>query len=161
MGKSSEEVTARKKELMLLALEANFGNVWKAAKMIKIANSTHYRWMKEDRDYASKAEVLKDIGYRDLRDDLLDKAMKQVEKGNVQVLNKMLGIFCKDLPEEMKMLRLNNDIPLRATVKFINTPIDPRRNLEQERREWEKMLEKDRERDRARERWEKAGAGGG
>lgn len=161
MGKSSAEVTARKKELMLLALEANFGNVWKAAKLIKIANSTHYRWMKEDPVYASEAENLKDIGFRDLRDDLIYKAMKQVEKGNVQVLNKMLGIFCKDLPEEMRMLRRCNDIPPRVGVRFIDKPLDPRRNLEEERLQWEKDRAKRREEDLARERWEKARAGGG
>ncbi len=126
MGQSSYNATKRKKELMLHSLEANFGNVWKASKLIKIATSTHYRWMKEDSDYENAVENMRDISFRNIKDHLLDAAMKQVDKGNVQVLNRLIGVFFKNTPEEMKIVSKNNNLKVRASIKWVSTPQDPR-----------------------------------
>jgi len=127
MSKKSVFDTAKQKEIMINALEANYGNVRAAAKVAKINARTHYKWRKEDNEYDNNTNSIKDISYRGLKEHLIDKAMRKVDKGDTAVLNKMLGIFLKDLPEEMRILRRCNDIPPRATVRFISTPLDPRR----------------------------------
>jgi hypothetical protein len=127
MEKRNLDRTAKQKEFMIKALEANYGDVRMAAKLAKISSQTHYRWRKEDKDYEKQTDSARDICYRDLKEHLISQGLKMVDKGDTKVLNKMMGIFLKDLPEEMRILRLNNDIPLRATVRFINTPVDPRR----------------------------------
>ena len=127
MEKRNLDRTAKQKEFMINALEANYGNVRAAAKLAKISPQTHYRWRKEDNDYDNRTDSMRDICYRDVKEHLISKGLKMVDKGDVSVLNKMLGIFLKDLPEEMRMLRRMNDVPPRATVRFISTPLDPRR----------------------------------
>jgi hypothetical protein len=109
MSKNSPEGTGKQKEVMLRALEAHYGNIVKAAKVAGITSQTHYRWLKEDKGYDLLAKSIKDVCYRDLKEDLIENGLKMIEKGNAAVLIKMLGIFLKDLPEEMKMLnRMNN-----------------------------------------------------
>ncbi len=127
MGNSSAKTTAHKKELMLYSLEANFGNVWKAAKLIKIATSTHYRWLKEDNDYADKAENLRDIAYRNIKDHLMDAALKMVDKGNAFVLNRLIGVYFKNIPQDMLIASRFNNVPTRVKIKWVSTPQDPRR----------------------------------
>ena len=127
MSKNSPEETARQKANMLLALEASNGNIRGAAKLAKINPSTHYQWLKEDPEYAGKSENMKDICFRNSKEQLLDLAFKMAEKGNVQVLNRLLGIYLKNLPEEMKMASYYNNVHPRVGVRFINKPLDPRR----------------------------------
>jgi hypothetical protein len=127
MPRSSKVNTAKKKELMLYALEPYFGNVLKSARFCKIATSTHYRWLKEDREYADKSENLRDISYRNMRDFLLEEAVKQIRKGNTHVLNKMLSIYCKNMPDEMRSAARQNNVPIKVGVRFVNRPVDPAR----------------------------------
>ena len=112
---------------MLGALELNYGNVRKSAKMTKINILTHYRWLKEDHEYSDQAENIADIGFRNIKDDLLDLSMRIAEKGNVSVLNKLLGIYFKNVPEEMKMISRINNFKTRVKIKWVNTPQDPTR----------------------------------
>jgi hypothetical protein len=67
-------------------------------------------------------ESVKDICFRNAKDRLLSAAMKKIEKGETSVLNKMLGIFLKDLPDEMRLLRKHNDVPLRAHINYVPRP---------------------------------------
>jgi hypothetical protein len=127
MSRNSEDDTAKQKAVMLNAIEACYGNITKAAKMAKTNARTHYRWQKEDLAYANQAENLKDISYRARKENLEDLAFSLAEKGNVSVLNKLLGIYLKNLPEEMKALSFCNNVPLRAKIKWVNTPVDPTR----------------------------------
>jgi len=109
MSKNSPEGTEKQKAVMLRALEANYGNIAKAAQVAGITSQTHYRWMKEDERYDLVAKSIKDVCYRDLKENLIDNGLKMIEKGNAAVLIKMLSIFLKDMPEEMKLLnRMNN-----------------------------------------------------
>lgn len=124
MSKNIQEVTEKQKLTMLSALEANFGNVKKAAKLINIAPSTHYRWLKEDWDYAEKAENIRDISFRNVKDSLLEEALKKVQKGDAAVLNKMMAIFFKNVPEEMARVSRYNNVPLRVGIKYIDKPED-------------------------------------
>lgn len=117
----------KEKEKMIIALEANRGNVTRAAKLAGITPQTHYRWRKEDERYESRTDSMKDICYRDIKENLIDRGLKMVEKGNVSVLIKMLGIFLKDLPEEMKILNRCNNVPMRASIRYVDNPRNPDR----------------------------------
>jgi transposase-like protein len=70
----------RQQDLMIRALEINYGNVKLSAKEAGIAPSTHYRWRKEYEDYERKTDTIKDVGYRDLKETLIDIALKKAEK---------------------------------------------------------------------------------
>jgi hypothetical protein len=124
MNKNSLIVTAKQKQRMIIALEANFGNVTKAAKIAGITPRTHQRWVKEDGDYEDEVGSIKDLGLKGMKDNLIDLAMKKAQQGNIAVLNKMLGIFLKDMPEEMKDLNQYNKIPFRVKVKVAPHPND-------------------------------------
>ncbi len=122
MSKNSETDTIKQKELMIKALEATYGNVRLSAKVAGITTQTHYRWMKEDNDYELQTSSMKDICYRDIKENLIDKSLKMIEKGNAAVLIKMMGIFLKDLPDEMRLLRKHNDKPLRVGINYVPRP---------------------------------------
>ncbi len=120
MSKDPHEIL-RQKSVMINALEAHYGNVRKAAKIAGICTQTHYRWRKEDRDYERKTDNLRDIGFRDMKENLIEQGLKMVAKGNAAVLMKMMGIFLKDLPEEMKTISRCNNIPLLPKIRYIDT----------------------------------------
>ena len=111
----------RQQDLMIRALEVNYGNVKLAAKEAGIAPSTHYRWRKEYEDYERKTDTIKDVGYRDLKESILDLAFKKAEKGDSMVLNQLIRTLLKDMPEEMKKLSKMNDIPLTAQIHYVDT----------------------------------------
>lgn len=121
MSKTTSEETAMQKETMLRELEENYGNITRAAKAANIAASTHFRWMKEDEQYEKRADASKDVGYRKLKDNIIDMAMDKAQKGNVAVLNKLLGILLKEFPTEMKTLNRANNVPLTARIHYVDT----------------------------------------
>lgn len=121
MGTNSAEATAMLKTQMIDALEANFGSVTVAARLIGITPRTHYRWLKEDDAYADEAENIRDISYRKIKEGLVQKAWMKIEKGNTTVLNKMLGIFLKKLPEEMDRASRLNNVRLVPKIRYVNT----------------------------------------
>lgn len=122
MSKSSEDVTAIHKREMINALEVNLGNVTAATKEVGITPRTHYRWLKEDEEYADATENMKDICYRRLKEGLIDMALKKIEKGNTAVLMKMLGIYLKKLPDDMERVSRINNVPLiRPRIKYVHT----------------------------------------
>jgi hypothetical protein len=121
MSKNSPAEMAMLKTKMIDALESNFGNVTIAARVAGIAPRTHYRWLKEDAGYADEAENIRDISYRRIKDGLVQKALMKIEKGNSSVLNKMLGIFLKMLPEEMDRLSTKNNVRLLPKIHYIDT----------------------------------------
>jgi transposase-like protein len=121
MGMNSEAVTAIQKKEMINALEEHFGNVTAAAKAIKITPRTHYRWLKEDREYAEASENMKDVTFRRVKDRLLEKALKMIDKGDSAVLNRMMGIYFKNVPQEMLVASRYNNVPIRATIRYVDT----------------------------------------
>lgn len=117
-----EAVTAIHKKEMINALEENMGNVTAAAKKVGITPRTHYRWLKEDDEYADATENMKDISYRRVKDSLIEKALKKIDEGDTPMLMKMLSIYLKKLPEEMERAARINNVPLvRARIKYIDT----------------------------------------
>ncbi len=127
MGTNSAVVVALQKKKMIDALEANFGSVTKAAKDVKITPRTHYRWLREDREYAEQTEDMRDIAFRKVKDTLFQKALTMIDKGDASVLNKMLTIYFKNVPEEMKIAARNHNVLPKVSIKWVSTPQDPRR----------------------------------
>jgi hypothetical protein len=102
MGRNSQQATAIKKQAMIDALEANFGNITAAAKHAEIDVRTHYKWLKEDEAYEYEVVNIKDISFGKVKENLLEKALKLVDNGNTTVLNQLLRIYFRNLPEEMQ-----------------------------------------------------------
>ena len=134
---TSEVETNIKKQAMLDALEANYGNITKAAKAAGIAIRTHYKWRKEDDAYDNLVLSIKDISYGKVRDKLMEEAFLRIKRGDSSVLNKMLSLFYKNLEQDMKDAAWINHVPIRAKVKFVNTPVNW--NLEEVKKAHEQM----------------------
>jgi len=122
MSMTPDEITAIHKKEMVNALEANMGNITAAAQKVGITPRTHYRWLKEDPEYADATENMKDISYRRVKDSLIEKALKKIDEGDTPMLMKMLSIYLKKLPDEMERAARINNVPLvRARIKYIDT----------------------------------------
>jgi hypothetical protein len=121
MNQHTPEETLVLKTAMIDALESNFGNVTFAARQVGISPRTHYRWMKEDDEYADESENIKDICYRKIKDGLIHKALMKIEKGNTSTLNKMLGIFLKKMPEEMDRASRINNVRLLPKINYVKS----------------------------------------
>jgi len=104
MGQNSAIATQLKKQAMIGALEANFGNITAAAKQAEISVRTHYKWLLEDSAYEKEVVNIKDISFGKMKESLLEKALKMVDNGNATVLNQLLRIYFKNLPEEMETI---------------------------------------------------------
>jgi hypothetical protein len=109
MAKKSQDSTTQKKEAMLDAIEASFGNITQAAQIAGINARTHYRWLKEDEAYEYEVVNVKDISFSKVKESLLEKALKLVNDGNTAVLNQLLRIYFKNLPEEIAVTGRVND----------------------------------------------------
>lgn len=118
---NTPEQTAKLKEAMILSLEANYGNIKKAANAVGISPRTHFRWMKEDEHYEKQADISKDVGYRNIKDSLIELALQKAEKGDTTVLNQLLRIFLKNMPEELKALHRHNNVPLTPKIRYVDT----------------------------------------
>jgi len=58
---SQQKSTAIKKKAMLDALEKTLGVVTTAAKMVGIERTTHYLWLKEDKEYKDAVEDVQNV----------------------------------------------------------------------------------------------------
>jgi len=121
MSKNGPYEIVRQKEAMIDALETHYGSIKDAAKAVEISARTHFRWMKEDEDYERKANMSKDVGYRNLKDNIMEIALKKAEKGNVAVINQLIRTFLKYMPDEMKDLNRSNNVPFRAKISYVST----------------------------------------
>lgn len=121
MSKKDPFEIMRQKSVMIEALEKNYGSIKNACKASGVPPSNHFRWMKEDEDYERKANMSKDVGFRNLKDNIIEIALRKAEKGNAAVINQMIRTFLKYMPDEMKELNRCNDVPLTATIRYVDT----------------------------------------
>lgn len=128
---NSPEQTAKLKQAMINSLEANYGNIQKASKAIGISPRTHFRWMKEDANYEKQADISKDVGYRNIKDNIIELALKKAESGDSCVLNQLLRIFLKNMPRELEELNRCNNVPLTASIRYVNTREEAQELLKQ------------------------------
>lgn len=106
---------------MIDALETHYGSIRKATKAAGISVRTHFRWMKEDENYERKANMSKDVGYRNLKDNIIEMALKKAEKGDAAVINQMMRTFLKHMPDEMQALNRLNNVPLTPVISYVDT----------------------------------------
>ena len=66
------------KDKMIQALELNLGNVTASCKAMNISRDTHYRWMKEDKEYRRAVKDMENAALDFAESSLL----KQIAKGN-------------------------------------------------------------------------------
>jgi hypothetical protein len=117
----SKRNTVKQKKMMLHNIECFYGNIRKACTASGITTMTHYRWAKEDDEYSKSVECLKDIGYRSLKERLIEAAMAKIDKGDTALLGKMLGLFLKDLCEDMKAVSRANKPQTVAVMKYVES----------------------------------------
>lgn len=60
-AKKDQERTARNKHNLLVALEANLGNVTLACRAVRLDRKTHYNYMRDDPDYKATVEALSEV----------------------------------------------------------------------------------------------------
>lgn len=77
------------KEKMIQALELNLGNVTLSCKALGIARDTHYRWMREDKEYRKAVKDMENAALDFAESELL----KQIAKGNP--LSTIFFLKCK------------------------------------------------------------------
>ena len=119
MEKRNLNRTEKQKQDMLHAIELTGGNIKQAASNIGITARIHYMWIKEDREYGENVERVRDICFRNAKEQLMVAAMKKIEEGNTAVLNKMLGIFYKNFPLELQQLSKYNNLPFKTVIKYV------------------------------------------
>jgi hypothetical protein len=121
MNEKKPHEILRQQSLMIEELEKNYGSIKNAAKAAGIHPSTHYRWMKEDDDYERKATMSRDVGCRNLKENIIEIALRKAEKGNAAVINQLIRTFLKYMPDEMKDLNRANNVRLTPRIKYIDT----------------------------------------
>lgn len=121
MNRKDPYVLEKQKEAMIDALETHYGSIRKATKAAGISVRTHFRWMKEDENYERKANMSKDVGYRNLKDNIIEMALKKAEKGDAAVINQMMRTFLKHMPDEMQALNRLNNVPLTPVISYVDT----------------------------------------
>jgi len=77
-NKKSEQPVHNKKEAMLAALEKTMGIVTKACKLTGVGRTTHYDWMRDDKEYKKKVEELENVAL----DFAESKLMKNIDSGD-------------------------------------------------------------------------------
>jgi hypothetical protein len=60
-----------------------------------------------------------------MKDTLMEKALMSIDKGDSAVLNQLLRIYFKALPEEMETTRKMNRPLLKVRIKYVDKPQDP------------------------------------
>lgn len=103
--------TENVKKNMLIALEANIGVVSSACKAVGIARDTHYRWLREDKEYK---QAVKDMENAAL-DFAESQLFKQIAKGNP--LSTIFYLKCKGKKRgyiEQNNLEIKGNMTFRA-----------------------------------------------
>lgn len=77
------------KEKMIQALELNLGNVSLSCKALGIARDTHYRWLREDKEYRKAVKDMENAALDFAESELF----KQIAKGNP--LSTIFFLKCK------------------------------------------------------------------
>lgn len=76
------DTTDIKKEKLLKALEKSLGIVSHACKAAKVCRDSHYRWLKEDKEYKKKVDDLSNLAL-DLAE---SKLHKQIQESNLTAI---------------------------------------------------------------------------
>lgn len=94
---------------MLEALEKSLGVVTTACKQAQIARDTHYRWLKEDKEYRAKCKDMENVAL----DFAESQLHKQIMKGNP--LSTIFFLKCKG---KKRGYIEQQDIKVTGNMKF-------------------------------------------
>lgn len=97
-----------KKKAMIEALEKTIGVVTSATKKVGISRETHYRWLREDKDYKAAVDGIEDIAI----DFAESQLHQQIKSGNtaatiffLKCKAKRRGYIEKDIPENQIIIQ--------------------------------------------------------
>ena len=74
--------TITKKNDVLLALAQTRGMIYKACEVVGISAETYYRWLREDPEFADKAQTITELAL----DHVETKLQELIDKGNVNAI---------------------------------------------------------------------------
>jgi hypothetical protein len=97
------------KRAMIEALEKSLGIVTTACKSVGISRDTHYRWLKEDKEYRIKCKDMENIAI----DFVESQLHKQIAKGNP--LSTIFFLKCK---AKKRGYIEQNDVKIMGNMKF-------------------------------------------
>jgi hypothetical protein len=107
-----------KKEAMLDAMEKNLGIVTDSCRQIGISRDTHYRWLKEDKEYKRAIKDIENVAL-----DFVESALlQQIKKGNP--LSTMFYMKCKGKKRgyiEQQDIKVTGNMKFKADFGESNT----------------------------------------
>jgi hypothetical protein len=107
-----------KKEAMLDAMEKNLGIVTDSCRQIGISRDTHYRWLKEDKEYKRAIKDIENVAL-----DFVESALlQQIKKGNP--LSTMFYMKCKGKKRgyiEQQDVKITGNMKFKADFGESNT----------------------------------------
>jgi hypothetical protein len=109
MDKNLQNRTRSQKEAMLDAMEKNLGIVTDSCRQIGISRDTHYRWLKEDKQYKKAIKDIENVAL-----DFAESALlQQIKKGNP--LSTMFYMKCKG---KKRGYIEQQDVKITGNMKF-------------------------------------------
>ena len=109
--------TIYKKKAMISALKTQLGNVSKACKQVKLAQKTHYEWLKVDKEYNNQVQDV----FKETVDFVVSKLFENIEDCNQKAIEfflKTKGGFVERQIIESKNLNIDLDInKLQEAIK--------------------------------------------
>jgi len=109
MDKNIQNRTRSQKEAMLDAMEKNLGIVTDSCRQIGISRDTHYRWLKEDKQYKKAIKDIENVAL-----DFAESALhQQIKKGNP--LSTMFYLKCK---AKKRGYIEQQDVKITGNMKF-------------------------------------------
>jgi hypothetical protein len=109
VDKNVQNRTISQKEAMLEAMEKNLGIVTDSCRQIGISRDTHYRWLKEDKEYKKAIKDIENVAL-----DFAESALhQQIKKGNP--LSTMFYLKCK---AKKRGYIEQQDIKVTGNMKF-------------------------------------------
>jgi len=109
MDKNLQNRTRSQKEAMLDAMEKNLGIVTDSCRQIGISRDTHYRWLKEDKQYKKAIKDIENVAL-----DFVESALlQQIKKGNP--LSTMFYLKCK---AKKRGYIEQQDVKITGNMKF-------------------------------------------
>jgi hypothetical protein len=121
MDKNLQNRTRSQKEAMLDAMEKNLGIVTDSCRQIGISRDTHYRWLKEDKEYKRAIKDIENVAL-----DFVESALlQQIKKGNP--LSTMFYMKCKGKKRgyiEQQDIKVTGNMKFKADFGESN-PIQP------------------------------------
>lgn len=111
-----EETTANNKERLLWALEETQGLVYKACKLVDIASSTYYDYLKNDPAFAEAVKVVINTQIDEVEEGLLKMLHSDSEKIRIAASDIYLKAKAKDRGYGSSKQELSGEVGVKTSV---------------------------------------------